>query len=205
MTLTQYEFARADYASSPAPKQSGDAISLPLPKALNSTYSPQWQNDDFGITGNAMRKNVQNVKGMVERGGTIQSVVEEISQYATASGVWNKFAGAVKTVAMDAGSGAASTLLGYAAYARNPFQALIFQGMDFRTFTFDYNLVARSAKEADAIKKIILTLKKGLVPDFTETFENNLFKYPKMFQPSFPNVEDETFKIRHVYPYQSRS
>jgi len=63
------------------------------------------------------------------------------------------FAGDIsKTIAMDAGQ------------AINPSETLSFEGVDLKTYTFDWDLYPESKEDSDRIKQIIKTLKRRILP-----------------------------------------
>ena len=63
------------------------------------------------------------------------------------------FAGDIsKTIAMDAGQ------------AINPSETLAFEGVDLKSYTFDWDLYPESKEDSDRIKQIIKTLKRRILP-----------------------------------------
>jgi hypothetical protein len=63
------------------------------------------------------------------------------------------FAGDIsKTIAMDAGQ------------AINPSETLSFEGVDLKSYTFDWDLYPESKEDSDRIKQIIKTLKRRILP-----------------------------------------
>ena len=57
----------------------------------------------------------------------------------------------------------------------NPHMAVIFDGIDFRTHSFSFKLYPRSEKESDALKKIISTLRRRMLPSVVHS---HFFGYP---------------------------
>jgi Tail-tube assembly protein len=59
--------------------------------------------------------------------------------------------------------------------------AQLFQGVDFRTFTFNYSFLPRSQEEADSVLKIIRTFRHHMLPEFKDDSQF-LFIYPSQFE-----------------------
>ena len=78
---------------------------------------------------------------------------------------------------LGAQSGAASAATGLAA---NPKKEQVFKGVDFRTFTFEYQFFPRDRDEADNVKNIIDQFKYHMHPEFKGAGEL-LFIYPSEF------------------------
>jgi len=61
----------------------------------------------------------------------------------------------------------------------NPHQALLFKGVSFREFQFDFELLARSKDESDSIRQIIKTFKWGMHPGGEQ--DASFWSYPNTF------------------------
>lgn len=89
--------------------------------------------------------------------------------------------------ALGAGAGAAAGNIGRGALvglgiARNPHLANIFQGVNFKTHSFEYKLIARSKKESDAIRDLIRNFKYHMAPSYKAGFNDHIFEYPSKFE-----------------------
>jgi hypothetical protein len=86
---------------------------------------------------------------------------------------------AAANIALRAGAqaGAVSAATGLAA---NPKKEQVFKGVDFRTFTFEYQFFPRDRDEADNVKNIIEQFKFHMHPEFKGPGEL-LFIYPSEF------------------------
>ena len=67
----------------------------------------------------------------------------------------------------------------------NPNAEMLFQGPVIRDFNFSFNMIARSQKEGEEIRKIILFLKKGMAPQFSESV---FLKSPNIFTLEYRNA-----------------
>jgi hypothetical protein len=86
-------------------------------------------------------------------------------------------AGANVALRAGAQAGAVSVATGLAA---NPKKEQVFKGVDFRTFTFEYQFFPRSQDEAQNVKNIIEQFKYHMHPEFKGAGEF-LFIYPSEF------------------------
>jgi hypothetical protein len=65
--------------------------------------------------------------------------------------------------------------------AANPKKEQIFKGVDFRSFTFDYQFFPRDVKEAQNVLKIIKEFKYHMHPEFAKDSGNFIYIYPSEF------------------------
>lgn len=63
----------------------------------------------------------------------------------------------------------------------DPKQALLFKTVDFRQFQFDFELLARSVEESNAIRQIIKIFKWGMHPGRGGNTESTFLEYPNIF------------------------
>lgn len=78
----------------------------------------------------------------------------------------------------------------------NPHQALVFRNVAFRSFKFDFHLMARNAQEAEEIQLIIQAFKEAMHPEGEQGADSFFWLYPDnidifLFTPS----DDRMFKI----------
>lgn len=64
----------------------------------------------------------------------------------------------------------------------NPHQAMYFKGVSFRTFTFDFQFVARNAKESQTIIDIIKEFKLGMHPAEGTNGDSRFWIYPDTYE-----------------------
>lgn len=79
----------------------------------------------------------------------------------------------------------------------NPHMAALFKGVGFRTFTFNYQMLARSREESDAIRNIIYRFKYHMHPSIPRSGARRRFMlYPENFVIGIYSPEDlYLFKI----------
>lgn len=79
----------------------------------------------------------------------------------------------------------------------NPHQASIFKNVDFRAFSFEFQMMARNRKEADDIRDIIQVFKEAMHPGQSDGGESIFWEYPDNFDIFlFTPSEDRMFKIQ---------
>lgn len=88
-------------------------------------------------------------------------------------------------------SGGISAATGLAA---NPKKEQVFKGVDFRTFSFEYNFFPRDATEAANVLKIIQEFKYHMHPEFKDT-NNFVYIYPSEFDILYYQGTQENVSI----------
>lgn len=141
------------------------AIALHIPNQLSIRYGVQWSEDDTATLAMAAAGGSEIMKAIQSKGknsdvtGVGASIISNL---------------ALSKAPMGAASGA---LLGLAA---NPKKEQLFKGVDFRSFSFDYQFFPRNEDEAKNILNIIEQFKYHMHPEFKDT-NNFLYIYPSEF------------------------
>ena len=189
-------------------------IILPLPDALETGYNSEYINEDMGIVGNAAAQNGADLQFNMN---SITDFLNKTKSSATSSGALKGFgvqfaqseaaplvSALLGSVLTGDGGGAALTgitagvqqaisgALAGKGITRNPHMAVLFKGVNFRTHTFNYRLIANNQKESDTIRGIIFSFKRAMAPAYES--ENHLFKYPQQFHIGF-NKDKYLFKM----------
>lgn len=162
-----------------------DAIALYINDPPTVKYSTQYDNKDLGT----MAGTVGSISGVDSAGGTGGGVGEGAAALLTA------FA----KVPQQAGFGAPADIIGATAkVGLNPFKEVLFQTVDFRSFTFKYRFLPKNQKEADTVKEIIDTFKYHMHPELSK---NKLFFiYPSEFQISYVYQKKENEYFHRFKP-----
>lgn len=157
-----------------------NAIALYINDPPTVKYSTQYDNKDLGTMAGLMG----SISGVDSSGGAGGGVGEGAAALLTA------FA----KVPQEAGLGAPADLIGATAkVGLNPFKEVLFQSVDFRSFSFKYRFLPKNQKEADTVKNIIDLFKYHMHPELSK---NKLFFiYPSEFQISYiyKNKQNEYF------------
>jgi hypothetical protein len=165
------------------------AIAMHVPNQLSIRYGVNWSEDDTSgfsmlATGGAEIMNAlasddkKQLGENLKRAGGVGSAI--ISNLALSKGP-------------NAGAMSAATGL-----AANPKKEQVFKGVDFRTFSFDYQFFPRSEPEAANVLNIIKQFKYHMHPEFKDA-NNFLYIYPSEFDISYYQNGSENMNLhRHT-------
>lgn len=166
-------------------------MALYLPPTIKVAYGAEYEELEMTLvkyakTGTSLADVAKNMKG--------------VGYEAALNAVWED----AKMPLSSAGAGALDTVLGtdfgkqvdqIFGKSVNPHMALLFKGMGFRKFAFDFQLMARNAKESESIRSIIQTFKEAMHPD-VESERDRYWLFPDNFEIAlFSPTNDYLFKI----------
>lgn len=159
------------------------AIALHIPNQLSIRYGVQWSEDDTSML------------AMANAGGTeIMKAVTSMGKNSDVSGVAQAV---IANIALSKGPNASanSAALGLAA---NPKKEQVFKGVDFRTFSFDYQFFPRNPTEAKNVMSIIQQFKYHMHPEFKDA-NNFVYIYPSEFDiVYYANGQENPHLHRHT-------
>lgn len=166
----------------------GDSIALYVPDTVNVSYSTQYD-DTFSLT-DALGKPYFLAQGAVSLFNTFknagsESAINTINKAGNDPFVRTTVASLIDKVA---GTNLKDVALNQGGYAMNPQLQVLFRGIGFRQFQFDFVLTPYSQEEADTIKKIIEKFKYASAPEISPNgaFSQGLFmKIPDVFDIQF--------------------
>lgn len=171
-----------------AQKRLTAAIALHVPNLLNIRYGANWETEDTGMF------------SMVKEGG--ESLVNALSAMSRGASAGDAIGGIKDKILNMAASGSLSAIptavQGLTGLAPNPRKEQFFKGVDFRTFTFEYQFFPRDAVEAENVMNIIYLFKLHMHPEFKNdgTF---LYVYPSEFDIAYFHNHQENLNIhRHT-------
>jgi len=170
MTLQFGDYNRPDPFSNTAINATFK-ITLPLPDGggLIDETSPRWSSTDLGLAGNVLQ-NVLNADNKVSN--NIVSVTGDVAAFALGTvGNATGLNDVVQTVSVGTG------------LALNPATAMIFSGLDFRTFTFNWLFAPKTSDESNTLKQIINQIKAAHLPTYSSGGTSLLFNYPSLVKP----------------------
>ena len=161
------------------------SVALPIPKQLQTTYGTQYETEEMDLRQFLSRFTHDAKNGFGFNDGTRQSA--EIG-LGVVSGV-------TQTEVLKAYRDSEK-------YALNPHMAQLFKNVNFRSFSFAFDFMARSVSESDMIRNIIWQLKYHMHPSLGNANlslrGNRWWNYPNNFDISFftpAKPEDFLFKI----------
>lgn len=178
---------------------------LPVPSNLATTYNARYANESIGVSGALGRRvgagiempdsftaeSIENsIKSAIEasnitsgdiKGAAASSAIAAVDSGGLVGAIAAKALGGGNLSALGA-AGASGFLRGAlvgAGIARNPHLATVFTGVDFRTHTFQYKLIAKNKDESDTIREMIRSFKYNMAPNYT--LNDHVFQYPNEF------------------------
>ena len=191
--------------SKPAGVNLTDSLFLPLPEQMLDVTSLKVAGNELGGMGNAAAKGVATAKASI--GNTVEdtlrkfaSVVNNISSTQAAGTVAAKFA--LKGLSAIGAGGLQSGLEAGFGATINPYAAMTFEGVNLKTFTWNWALAPKSRDETKTIKKIITSLKKNSLPYYkkftvygaTAIAGRSFLGYPNVCLPIIAGVDTLVMK-----------
>lgn len=166
----------ANYASSAsrAQRRLKTAIALHIPNQLSIRYGMQWSEEDTSALAMAAG-GLQEVSRALDAGSA-----KNLSDPAQAIIANLALSKAPNAAAVSAATGLAA----------NPKKEQVFKGVDFRTFSFDYQFFPRNEDEAKNVLNIIQEFKYHMHPEFKDN-NNFVYIYPSEFDISYYNGGSE--------------
>jgi hypothetical protein len=173
------------------------AISLYVPNLLSVRYGTGWSDEEtFGL------------QALIEGGTEIGRAISE----SAGSAISGKFAEAGERALRALGNVSsivaaaalnnapnASALSALSGLAPNPKKEQIFRGVDFRSFTFDYEFAPRDKAEALNVLNIVNAFKYHMHPEYKDA-KNFLFLYPSEFDIVYYHYGEEN---KHLHRHTS--
>ena len=159
------------------------AIAMHVPNQLSIRYGMQWNEEDTGALQMATTAATE-ISAALTAGGDAKNLAEPAKAIIT-------------NLALSKGPNAAgmSAATGMAA---NPKKEQIFKGVDYRSFTFDYQFFPRDAKEAQNVLAIIYQFKYHMHPEFKDN-NNFIYIYPSEFDIFYYQNGSENMNLhRHT-------
>lgn len=165
------------------------SIALNVPNSLSIRYSTNWAADEDTMA-------FQSVVNMTE--GGMKALNESLSsKSANLGAAAGPLTSAITAAALNVPS-VGSALSAASGLTANPKKEQIFKGVDFRSFTFDYQFAPRSKTELRNVMNIINMFKYHMHPEYKDaaTF---VFVYPSEFDITYYHKQDEnTYLHRHT-------
>jgi hypothetical protein len=156
----------------PKLKRITECVAIYMPEGISTNYSHNYSKDTSVTAAmGKMGDNAALAAGAVQgakylaTGGELSATGAE----AAAAGV-NRMG--------QVGPGYQELALKSAGVAKNPQHELIFQGTNFREFSFKFRFQPRSRSEADSIQKIIKTFKRFAAPEMLSDTQNGRYFIP---------------------------
>lgn len=176
-------------------KRQRKAIALYLPQ-LNSSYSVVWKQADVAGT-LAMMGLVEGGKSLIE--GVGDALMGDTADFGTAGkSIQSALAYAAGTLA-SLGGGVGEVIQKTTGTAPNPKKEQLFKEVNYRSFSFRYQFLPRSADEAKAVRNIIKEFKLHMHPEYRADTGQFLYVYPSEFDIRYYHNGKENLNLhRHT-------
>lgn len=170
------------------------SIYLHMPHQLNDNYSVKYNRATLGPFGGALENAVNNTG----ESGKIASSLQQGAGTGASQAVF----GAISGLFNDAASGlnvdgnlSRDQIVGLTKQrVFNPYEETVFEGTNYRSHSFDFDLVPRTAKEVTDIKNIISTLRDSMLPGMDGT-KNQWLTIPRFFKCALVRFEPDQGKV----------
>ena len=161
------------------------AIALHVPNQLQIRYGANWESEET------------NLFSMVQEGG---AAMANVFKPGVASNIGDTAGGIAASLAFNnkTGINVPQAVQGLTGLAPNPRKEQLFKGIDFRTFTFQYQFYPKSAEESRNVQNIIYMFKLHMLPEFKDS-GNFLYIYPSEFDIAYYHNHEENLNVhRHT-------
>lgn len=141
------------------------SVYMYLPHDLTETFSTTYDKATLGPFGDAV------VQAMATNGADMNAVTAAVQSGANAAKpeiAFSAVSGIFNGLNSFAGTDGSLNKNQMAALAKgkvfNPYQETVFQGVNYRSHNFTFDMAPRNAKEAENIQKIVHTLRDAMLP-----------------------------------------
>ena len=170
--------------SIPVRRRLAAAISLYVPNTVTMQYGVNWSEADLS-TGNKIESAASQIVGAFKTNGVAGSL--NAAGAALASNIASKVVGGNEYLQKAVGVTSSNTQL-----------EQLFKGVDFRSFSFDYDFSPRTAKEAEAVLQIIRMFRHHMLPEFLDETQF-LYVYPSEFEVKYyKGVIENEYLEKHI-------
>lgn len=165
----------------------GTVVYLACPNGISAQYTASYNKVAFGTVGMAAGEALANGKtfGSAEASAILQKMGGAAMPEMVMSSITDVTRGLGNLMGSEFGGDKNSLLAVSQGKIFNPYEEILFNGTGFRTFSFQFKLVARNDGEATTIGEIVKYLKEGMLPH--------------MGGDASPNAGGKPAKGRYIY------
>jgi len=183
-------------------RKTNSIIALYIPDTVNVTYSPQYE--DIGLSkalgtpyflAQAGASAYEAYKKA--SGGDISGIVNELGSNPYVRDIIGKALGSVRGLGID-GEAVSKLLNRSIGEAYNPQLQVLFQGVDFRRFQFDFTMTPSSVQEASDIRDIVKAFRLAAAPEIRSGFNSMYLKVPDMVDVGFYHNGRRNDKVNQI-------
>ncbi len=177
-------------------------IMLPMTMELQAQYNAAYTSQDLGAVAAELVAGTESLSGMIAGSTNPLEFAKKIGEKVTSMtpsdvgrGLGSVASAAVSQALGSIGTTAQAAVAAATGASRNPHKAVLFEGTEFRSHSFQFRFSPVVAAESDAIKRIIHVFKYHMHPGYAgETFlgvdfsaGNHFFKNPEFFEIELSN------------------
>ena len=174
------------------------SIYLNMPNAIQYAEAANWNGQALGVVGDQVNRMTtgQNTDGFGARlGGTVAGNIGNI----VGGGIGGLIGGLSKVMGVGggmlvgafAGENLQRGLESGLSISQNPYMEMMFQGIGFRNFRFDFVLRPRHEKELEEVGSILKAFREFSRPSWNKSFGEQAFmNYPMEFDIQFLTLEE---------------
>ena len=156
-------------------KQNGEIVFLACPPEIRTAYVSSYDKVQFGAIGEAIGSMLAEGTSLTADNATdtLQSLAENMVPETTLNAITKAGAAAANITGTTMGAKGNDFLAVSQGKIFNPYEEIIFKGMNFRSHSFNFKMVARSEAESERIGQIIRYLKAGSLSSFNPQDEGS--------------------------------
>jgi len=170
------------------------AIALYMPSGVNVTYGAQHEGEATEVAG-ALAATLGATRGIADLGDKIAAGLS-----ASSAVLGQKGAQILGRLGEEMGLGNPVKLTTKAfGLAVNPHQEMFFEGVPFRTFSYNFDFWPRNEKEMEAVRNIIFLFKYHMHPEIDlSTTGARMFKVPSEFEIHYAYLDQENEHLNKI-------
>ena len=188
-------------------KRANKTICLYMPgNGLETSYKATYKEADFtkiGQMSTLVQGGIKNLASMATNGGMDESTkaASEAISKQMAMNVVKDLGKTLDTIGTDMGLEGETNLeklveAGQHRKAKNPFVLQLFESVDRRSFTYDFEFMPRSQKEVEEVYAIIRTLKRYALP--SRALGGRFLDFPAEFRVTYVNTDRENLYLYRI-------
>ena len=149
-------------------KQSSEIVFLACPPEIRTSYVSSYDKVQFGAIGEAIGSMLAEGSSLTadNAAGTLETLAGNMVPETTLNAITKAGAAAGNITGTTMGAKPNDLLAVSQGKIFNPYEEIIFKGMNFRSHSFNFKMVARSEAESEMIGQIIRYLKAGSLSSF---------------------------------------
>ena len=166
------------------------SIYLHMPHQLNENYSVKYNRATLGPFGGALENAVNETGESGKIATSLQQGAGTAGSQAVFGAISGLFNDATGLANID-GNLSRDQIVGLTKQrVFNPYEETVFEGTNYRSHSFDFDLVPRSSKEVTDIRHIISTLRDSMLPGMDGT-KNQWLTIPRFFKCALVRFEPD--------------